>query len=101
MSDERDRIRTDRGLTGDKVPVRDPATVPFSADAETGGTRTHPAAAEADRSQRSAIGQRVAEQEIAGAHRLHQGRRSRPSLLLWSALIGAVLLGAALAAAGM
>ena len=101
MSDERDRMRTDRGLTGDKVPARDPATVPISADAETGGTGTHPGAAEADRSRRGAIGQRVADQEIAGAHRMRHGRRSRPSLLLWSALIGAVLLGAALAAAGM
>jgi hypothetical protein len=101
MSNERDRIQTDRGGTGDKVPVQDPATVPISADAETGGARTHPTAAEADRSQRGAIGQRVADQEIAGAHRLQQGNRSRPSLLLWSALIGALLLGAALAAAGM
>jgi hypothetical protein len=101
MSNERDRIRTDHGGTGDKAPGLDPATVPISADAETGGTRTHPTAAEADRSRRHAIGQRVADQEIAGAHRLRQGNRARPSLLLWSALIGAVLLGAALAAAGM
>lgn len=101
MSDERDRVRTDRGGTGDKVPAKDPATVPISADAETGGVPTDPSAAVADRSRREAMGARVAGEQIAGAARLTQGRRSRPSLLLWSALVGAVLLGAVLAAAGL
>ena len=101
MNEERDRIRTDSGQTGDKVPVSDPATVPISADAETGGARTNPAAAAADLSRREAIGARVADQEIAGAARLTHGPRPRPNLLLWSALAGAVLLGAALAAAGL
>lgn len=100
MGDEPDRIRTDRGETGDKVPAPDPATVPNSADAETGGARTDPSAAAADRARRAAIGSRVADQEIAGAHRLQQRQPTRPSLLMWSALIAAVLLGAVLAAAG-
>jgi hypothetical protein len=100
MGDESDRIRTDRGETGDKAPAPDPATVPISADAETGGARIDPSAAAADRARRAAIGARVADQEIAGAHRLRQGRRKRPSPLLWSALVAAVLLGAILAAAG-
>jgi hypothetical protein len=101
MSEERDRVRTDRGRTGDKVPARDPATVPISADAETGGARTDPSAERADGSRRAAIGDRVAGEPISGAARLTQGRGSRPSLLLWSALVGAVVLGAVLAAAGL
>ena len=100
MGDEPDRIRTDRGKTGDKVPAPDPATVPISADAETGGARTDPSAAAADGARREAIGARVADQEIAGAERLQQRQRTRPSLLMWSALIGAVLLGVVLAAMG-
>ena len=44
---------------------------------------------------------RVAGEPISGAARLTQGRGSRPSLLLWSALVGAVVLGAVLAAAGL
>jgi hypothetical protein len=101
MGEERDRIRTDRGQTGDKVPAPDPGNVPMSADAETGGVRTDPSAAALDQGRREAIGARVADQEIAGAARLRQGRGPRPTLLLWSALVGAVLLGAVLAAAGL
>ena len=38
----------DAGLTGDKVPVSDPAAAPMNADAETAGTPTPAYAAEAD-----------------------------------------------------
>jgi len=35
-----ERHHTDRGLTGDKIPVQDPAAAPLHTDAEAAGTPT-------------------------------------------------------------
>ena len=93
--------RTDRGGAGDKVPAPDHATAPLPADAESGGVRTDPEAAEIDAARRRAIGRRVAEQEVAGARRLMQGGGRGSGRFLWFLLAMGAALGAALAVLGL
>ena len=98
---DRERALTDIGKTGDKVPAPDPATAPHGVDAETGGAPTSSSAAREDTDRRQAIGKRVSGVEAASSHRPQHGGPGRASVLLWAVLAGGVLLGMALAVAGL
>jgi len=98
---DRERARTDAGLTGDKAPAPDPATAPHGVDAETGGAPTSSAAAKQDAERRRAIGKGVSGVSIASSHRPQHAEGGSPAYLHWAVLAGGVLLGLALAVAGL
>jgi hypothetical protein len=75
------RAAIDRGETGDKVPVFDPAVAPLDTDAEAAGTPVSEQAAEV-----------AIREEVHAAPRPDGGSRIRP--LVWSALAALVYLAA-------
>ena len=100
----RTRAAIDAGLTGDKVPVADPAAAPMNTDAETAGTPTPAYAAEADLRAQQAIAQESGASDVrpvtAGADpaaRAHGGSRMPiiGVVLVASALLIGILVGLA------
>lgn len=64
-----ERNRTDRGLTGDKIAVRDPAAAPVHLDAEAAGTPTPRSAVMASVSQMMEYALRSPRPDTFGAWR--------------------------------
>jgi len=83
-SQVRDRI--DRGETGDKIAVEDPATAPLGTDAEAGGSSTS-----GDHIARSAAAEQAGPAAQAAAQTLVRPRRASLVLALEAtALVGVV-----------
>jgi hypothetical protein len=91
-SKARDRI--DRGETGDKIAVGDPAAVPFGADAEAGGASTAK-----EYIVQSVIAERAGSAAQAAAHGRTAVRPRRALLGLALAAIALVCVVAAIAVA--
>lgn len=89
-SQVRDRI--DRGETGDKKAVPDPATAPLGTDAEAGGTPTR-----SEHVARSFAAERAGSAERAAAQGREVERPSRALAILSIAAIGVVALVLAIA----
>jgi hypothetical protein len=89
-SQVRDRI--DRGETGDKRAVGDPAAAPLGTDAEAGGAST---------SSEAIAGSAAAETAGPAARAAAQGRTARPSprVILTLAVVAAAAVGLILALA--
>jgi hypothetical protein len=93
-SQVRDRI--DRGETGDKIAVEDPAAAPLGTDAEAGGSST-----DREHIARSAAAERAGPMERAVAQRrtLARPRRALLGLTLAAMAVGGVVATVALALA--
>ena len=78
------RDRIDKGLTGEKVSMPDPAAAPLGTDAEAAGAPPAPRERALDASHAPEIRDEV--------------RAPRPGLLLYLSLVGIVVLGFAIVA---
>jgi hypothetical protein len=86
------RLMTDEGRTGDKIPGRDPSTVPLETDAEASGMPTPPDLLSREAAARHADALRAG--CYANGTHPNSALRQPPSALPWLLVWAAIILGA-------